>query len=256
MQVWTVANQKGGVGKTTTAVTLGGLLAQKKKRVLLIDTDPHASLSYYFRIESERQRSTFYDVMTNPNPEDGEVLMRSLVSTKVDNLYVLPACMALSTLDRKMGGESGKGLMLRKALRAVRQEFDFVIIDCPPILGVLMVNAIAASSKIIVPVQTEFLALKGLERMMRTLSILRKTVNQEFTVNVVPTMYDKRLNATLGPYEQLKRDYKESLWKGYIPVDTRLKEASEAQLPASIYYPKSRGVFAYLSLLKDLLRGK
>ncbi|MEQ3652102.1 MAG: AAA family ATPase, partial [Glaciecola sp.] len=165
MNIWTVANQKGGVGKTTTAVTLGGLLAQQGHRVLLVDTDPHASLSYYFGIDSETLNTSIYDVFAQPDHYKGDALIAALCKTQVDGLHVLPATMALATLDRKMGMESGKGLILKKALHSIDADFDYVLIDCPPILGVSMVNALACSSRIIVPVQTEHLALKGLDRM-------------------------------------------------------------------------------------------
>ena len=152
MNIWTVANQKGGVGKTTTAVTLGGLLAQQGKRVLLVDTDPHASLSYYFDIDSETLETSIYDVFVEPEKYRGQMLLDSLCLTKVKGLVVLPATMALATLDRKMGMESGKGLILKKALASVKRQFDYVVIDCPPFLGESMVNELACSNRMILPV--------------------------------------------------------------------------------------------------------
>lgn len=252
MNIWTVANQKGGVGKTTTAVTLGGLLAQQGKRVLLVDTDPHASLSYYFGIDSEALDISIYDVFSQPEKYSGQALLDSLCTTKVQGLLVLPATMALSTLDRKMGMESGKGLILKKALASIQYQFDYVIIDCPPILGVSMVNALACSNRIIVPVQTEHLALKGLDRMMRTLKIMRKTMPSNIPISIVATMFDRRVNATLHTYSKLNEEYPEQLWRGFIPTDTKFRDASVAQMPASFFAPKCRGVFAYDKLLKDI----
>lgn len=249
MIVWTVANQKGGVGKTTTTVTLGGLLAQKGKRVLLIDTDPHASLSYYFGIDSEEQSHSVYDVFLAGNNLNRDQVLDCLCSTKLDSLFVLPATMALATLDRKMGTQGGMGLILKKALSLVSDEFDYVLIDCPPVLGVLMVNALAASSRILVPVQTEFLALKGLERMMRTLEIMSKSQNRQFNYTIIPTMYDKRTNAALDAYKKLRSTYGKGVWSSVIPVDTRFRDASQAQTPLSVFCPKSRGTYAYNNLL-------
>ncbi|MBF7072393.1 ParA family protein [Glaciecola sp. MH2013] len=252
MNIWTVANQKGGVGKTTSAVTIGGILAQQKNRVLLVDTDPHASLSYYFGIDSETLNSSIYDVFAEPADFLGASLLDVLCPTELKGLQVLPATMALATLDRKMGMESGKGLILKKALKSIEAHFDYVVIDCPPILGVSMVNALACSSRIIVPVQTEHLALKGLDRMMRTLQIMRKTMPADVPISIIATMFDRRVNATITAYNKLKEDYPDYLWRGFIPVDTRLRDASEARVPASVFAPKCRGVFAYQKWLKDI----
>ncbi len=252
MKIWTVANQKGGVGKTTTAVTLGGLLAQQGKRVLLVDTDPHASLSYYFGIDSEALDISIYDIFSQPEKYMGQTLLDSLCLTKVQGLMVLPATMALATLDRKMGMESGKGLILKKALASIQRQFDYVIIDCPPILGVSMVNALACSNRIIVPVQTEHLALKGLDRMMRTLKIMRRTMPENIPISIIATMFDRRVNATIQAYTKLNEEHPEQLWRGFIPTDTKFRDASAAQMPASFFAPKCRGVFAYDKFLKDI----
>ena len=257
MNIWTVANQKGGVGKTTTSVTLGGLLAQSGKRVILVDTDPQASLSYYFGVDSEELSSGVYDVFTAGEDLSKDRVLDSLCSTKLDSLFILPATMALATLDRSMGSKNGMGLVLKKALALVEDEFDYAIVDCPPVLGVLMINALAACEKLIVPVQTEFLALKGLGRMMHTVEILMQSQNQNFNYVIVPTMYDKRVNAAAEAFQQLQDNYAEVLWQeSTIPVDTRFRDASQAQMPPSMYCPRSRGVFAYKKLLKFLLKSE
>lgn len=249
MIIWAIANQKGGVGKTTTTVTLGGLLAQRGKRVLLVDTDPHASLSYYFGIDSEELSASVYDVFRSSHDINKDRVLDCLCSTKLDSLFILPATMALATLDRQMGNKGGMGLILRKALMCVKDEFDYVLIDCPPVLGVLMVNALAACSRILVPVQTEFLALKGLDRMMHTLVIMEKSQNKKFNYTIVPTMFDKRTKAAIDAYKKLRSTYGGAVWSSVIPVDTRFRDASQAQTPPSIYAPRARGVYAYNSLL-------
>ncbi|BFT31076.1 ParA family protein [Alteromonas sp. D210916BOD_24] len=252
MKVWTVANQKGGVGKTTTTVSLGGLLAQQGKRVLMIDTDPHASLSYYFGVDAEASSHSIYDIFVNSNEISADNVMDCLSSTKIDNLYVLPATMALATLDRTMGSEQGMGLVLKKALAKIDKEFDVAIIDCPPVLGVLMVNALAACDKVIVPTQTEYLALKGLDRMIRTMEIMGRSLDKKFDTIIIPTMFDKRTNAALASRQRLMDDYGDRVWRGVIPVDTHFRDASLAQLPISAAYPKTRGVSAYAKLLNVL----
>ncbi|WP_158967819.1 ParA family protein [Paraglaciecola sp. L3A3] len=252
MVVWTVANHKGGVGKTTTTVTLGGLLAQAGKRVLLVDTDPQASMSYYFGIDSEQLSSSLYDVFIDAKNLNKDKVMDSLCSTKLDSLFILPATMALATLDRKLGTQTGMGLILRRALDKVSDEFDFVIVDCPPVLGVLMINALAACERVIIPVQTEFLALKGLDRIMHSMEIMQKSLAKTFAFSIVPTMYDRRVKAGIDSYRLLGQTYKENVWEGVIPIDTKFRDASQAQSPPSVFCPKSRGVIAYSKLLDYL----
>lgn len=252
MKIWTIANQKGGVGKTTTTVTLGGLLAQQGKRVLLVDTDPHASLSYYFGIDSEELSSSVYDIFVNNGPVTADTVLDCLCPTKQDSLFVLPATMALATLDRQMGSQQGMGLVLKKALSKVADEFDYVLLDCPPVLGVLMVNALAACDRVLVPTQTEYLALKGLDRMIHTLEIMSRSLQKAFDTIIIPTMFDRRTNAANEAQRRLMTDYGDRVWQGMIPVDTRLRDASQAQLPASVVYPRTRGVIAYNQLLTEL----
>jgi chromosome partitioning protein len=250
--VWTVANHKGGVGKTTTAVTLGGLLAQSGQRVILVDTDPQASLSYYFGIESEELMRSLYNIFIAGKSVTKEDVLNCLCATKLDSLFILPATMALATLDRKLGAQSGMGLILRQALALISEEFDYAIVDCPPVLGVLMINALAACDRVIVPVQTEFLALKGLERMLYSMQVMQKSLAKTFAYTIVPTMFDKRVNAAAKSYSALIQTHKEKVWVGLIPIDTRFRDASQAQSPPSVYCSKSRGVFAYAKLLSYL----
>lgn len=252
MVVWTIANQKGGVGKTTSTISLGGLLAEQGFRVLLVDTDPHASLSYYFGIESEDLELSVYDLFIQVSTK--EQIMQSLCPTQYKNIDILPATMGLATLDRSLGAKGGMGLVLKKAIQKLSDEYDFVLMDCPPVLGVLMVNALAASDRIIVPVQTEFLALKGLDRMMKTMEIMQGEQDKPFTYTIIPTMFDKRTKASLLAYRKLQELYPDSVWPGVIPIDTNFRNASEAQKVPSDYAVSSRGVYAYRSLLQYLLK--
>ena len=252
MVVWTVANQKGGVGKTTTTITLGGLLAEHGHRVLLVDTDPHASLSYYFGIESEDLELSVYDLFVQVSSK--EQIMQSLCPTKYKNIDILPATMGLATLDRSLGTKGGMGLVLKKAMQKLSDEYDYVLMDCPPVLGVLMVNSLAASDRIIVPVQTEFLALKGLDRMMKTMEIMQGEQQNPFTYTIVPTMFDKRTKASLLAYRKLQELYGDTVWQGVIPIDTNFRNASEAQRVPSDFSSSTRGVTAYKNLLDYLIK--
>lgn len=252
MVVWTIANQKGGVGKTTTTIALAGILAERGKRVLLVDTDPHASLSYYFGIESEDLDLSVYDLFIQVSSK--EQILQSLCPTKYKNIDILPATMGLATLDRALGAKGGMGLVLKKAVQKVSTEYDYVLMDCPPILGVLMVNALAAADRIIVPVQTEFLALKGLDRMIKTMEIMQGEQEAGFKFTIVPTMFDKRTKASLMAFKSLQEMYRNLVWPGVVPIDTNLRNASSAQKVPSDYAANSRGTIAYKSLLNYLLK--
>ncbi|TOK87303.1 ParA family protein [Vibrio parahaemolyticus] len=253
MIVWSVANQKGGVGKTTSTVTLAGLLSQKGHRVLMVDTDPHASLTTYLGYDSDTVSSSLFDLF-QLKTFTRDTVKPLILETELEGMDIIPAHMSLATLDRVMGNRSGMGLILKRALQAVSQDYDYVLINCPPILGVMMVNALAASDRILIPVQTEFLAMKGLERMIRTLTIMQKSRPDGFKVTIVPTMYDKRTRASLQTLTQLKKDYPNQVWTSAVPIDTKFRDASLKHLPASHFASGSRGVFAYKQLLIYLER--
>ena len=253
MLVWTVANQKGGVGKTTTVISLAGLLVERGFRVLLLDTDPHASLTSYLQYDSDQLPVSLYDLFQQPAQNKAQ-LAQVILPTEIDNLSLIPASMALATLDRVLGNKEGMGLFLKKQLKLVEDDYDVVLIDCPPVLGVMMVNALAACSKILVPVQTEFLASKGLERMVKTLQIMQKTRDSNFNYCIIPTMFDRRTRASLNTLEQLKATYNDKVWNGVIPIDTKFRDASIHHIPVSLYSPNCRGAFAYETLLNYLLQ--
>ncbi|GAD30428.1 parA family protein [Photobacterium leiognathi lrivu.4.1] len=253
MIVWSIANQKGGVGKTTTTITLAGLLSEQNKRVLLVDTDPHASLTTYLNFDSEQVPASLFDLFQLPEVNKSSV-KPLILNTAFSNIDIIPAHMSLATLDRVMGNRSGMGLVLKKALHSLADEYDYVLIDCPPILGVMMVNALAASNRILIPVQTEFLAMKGLERMMRTLQIMQRSKPSGFNFTIVPTMYDKRTRASLQTLQELKHRFPEQVWASAIPIDTKFRDASIKHMPPSLYARSCRGVFAYKTLLKYVER--
>ncbi len=251
MNVWAVANQKGGVGKTTTAVSLGGLLARRGARVLLVDLDPHGSLSSYFGHDPELPDGSVYDLFMDGPSEAGS---RQLVSkTAVEGLSLIPACTAMATLDRQLGTRQGKGLILQRALKGLTADYDHVLLDCPPMLGVLMVNALAACNMLLIPVQTEYLALRGLERMLRTVQMVLRSRPGDLPCHIVPTMFDRRTRACLDALEDLRKHHGECLWPGEIPLDTRFREASRQGQPLTVVHPWSRGSQAYRQLLGYLL---
>jgi len=251
MRVWAVANQKGGVGKTTTAVTLGGLLAQQGQRVLLLDLDPHGSMTSYFGYDPDSLQNSSFNLFA-AEPISLPRLQALMLSTPSDGLTLLPSSMALATVERRAAVE-GMGLKVARALALIWDQFDYVLIDSPPVLGALMINALAASERLVVPVQTEFLALKGLERMMRTIAMVTRSLKKNLAYTIVPTMFDRRTQASVKTLRSLRNSYTESIWPGMIPVDTRFRDASKEGRVPSQHAPSSRGVSAYQSLLKHLL---
>ncbi len=251
MRVWAVANQKGGVGKTTTAVTLGGLLAERGERVLLLDLDPHGSMTSYFGHDPDALKKSSFNLFVDEGLNAS--LVRSLlVTTPCENMALLPSSMALATVERRAAAE-GMGLKVTRALALIWDDFDYVLIDSPPVLGALMINALAASERLIVPVQTEFLALKGLERMLRTITMVTKSLKKELNYLIVPTMFDRRTQASVKALRSMRNSYDETIWASMIPVDTRFRDASREGQTPSQYDPDSRGVSAYTALLKYLL---
>ena len=250
MQTWTVTNQKGGVGKTTSVVALAGLLSKQGHRVLMVDIDPQGSLTSYFGINPESVTSSAYNLFP---VKQQHPIQDMILSVETDTLSLLPASSVLVTLERSMVGKDGMGLVLSKALSTVRDQFDFVLIDTSPALGILMVNAIASCQQLIVPVQTEYLAIKGLERMTRTLAMIAKSRSSDLGTVIVPTMFDRRTQASVKGLRVLRNTYRELIWPSFIPIDTRFRDASDSGQTPSRYDPESRGVRAYSSLLKYLL---
>ncbi len=256
MQVWTVANQKGGVGKTTTTISLGGLAAEQGKRVLLVDLDPHGSLTSYFRQDPDTIPLSSFTLFQERKNLSLETIAQLLMPTPFDNIVLLPASTALATLERQAIGNDGMGLVIARALEKIADDFDLVIIDSPPILGVLLINALAACDRLITPVQTEYLALKGLERMVHTLKMLGRSQKKQLDYVVVPTLFDRRTQASVSSLRMLRYQHGEHAWPGKVPVDTKFRDASKAGVPPGLYAPASRGVEAYRSLLKWLQVGE
>ncbi len=253
MRIWAVANQKGGVGKTTTVVALGDLLASRGKRVLMLDMDPHGSLTSWFGYDPDRLKHSLYDLFQHQGKIPQGLPAQLVTDTGMPNLSLLPASTALATLERRMIGAEGMGLVISRALVQLWDDFDYVLLDNTPTLGVLMVNGLAAANHLIVPVQTEFLAIKGLERMLHTLQMIMRSQKNQLSYTIVPTLFDRRTQASNKSLNALRDRYPHQVWRFAIPVDTKFRDASQAGVVPSALDANTHGVRAYRHLLDDLL---
>jgi chromosome partitioning protein len=242
-------NQKGGVGKTTTAVNLGAYLAAKGQRVLLIDIDPQANATSGLGVEAGPEGG-IYAVLI-----DGQPLEEAIAGTETANLDLVPASTSLAGAEVELVAMLGREFRLKRALGAVADRYDFLLIDCPPSLGLLTVNALAASDEVIIPVQCEYLALEGLGHLARTLELVRQNVNPSLRLRgLVLTMYDARTNLAQQVVDEVRRHFPQT-FRSIIPRSVRLSEAPSHGLTILAYDPMSRGARAYEALADEVLAG-
>ena len=241
------------MGKTTTTVALGGIASEQRQRVLLVDLDPHGSLTSYFGINVDHVENNGFSLFENRKHLARDLIQSTIHESGYPQISLIPATTALATLERQGIGD-GMGLVLKKVFSLIESDFDKVLIDCPPQLGVLMVNALAACQQLVIPVQTEFLALKGLDRILNTLNMLFKSTQRQTPYTIVPTMFDRRTQASVTSLRTLRNDYGDPVWQNKIPIDTRLRDASKAGVPPHSFDSESRGVLAYKSLYNYLVQ--
>lgn len=248
-----VANQKGGVGKTTTSINLGAALAKEGKKVLIVDLDPHACASLHARIYPEVGDANLYDIFVAGENLWPTIWKQLIKPTAMKNMDLAPACIRLSELENDFRDRKSKGSVLKNALADQKKNYDFIILDCPPHLGILLVNALVACDLLIIPIQTDFLALHGLKLLFDTLRTLNKVLPQPVLYRAVPTMYDKRAKACTRVLELLGRKIGNSMFQTVIGMDTRFREASAKGCSIFGVDPQSRGAQAYASLADEVL---
>lgn len=254
-KIISLVNQKGGVGKTTTSINLSSSLAVLGKRVLLIDLDPQGNTTTGIGINKGEIDRSIYDVLTGDCP-----IMDAMVKTKYNNLYVLPSSINLAGIDMELMEKSrndstyDKRRQLKKHLDTVDDKFDFVIIDCPPSLGLITTNALTASNSVMIPVQCEFYALEGITQLLNTIILAQKNLNPNLEIEgVLLTMLDSRTNLGLEIVEEIRKYFKEKVYDTIIPRLIRLSEAPSHGKPIIAYDPKSRGAEAYINLAKEVI---
>lgn len=251
MKIVSIFNQKGGVGKTTTNINLAAYLALKGKKILVLDIDPQGNTSSGLGIDKENISLTTNDLLLS----DESINNMILEVKKVENLYIIPSNMDLAGADLELGYMENREFILKEKIKNLETTYDFLIIDCPPSLGLLTINALTASDSVLIPMQCEYYALEGISQLLKTIKKVKKGLNKSLEVEgVVLTMFDPRRNLQLEVSEELKSYFGELVYESSIPRNIRLAEAPSHGIPIALYDPKAKGAEAYSDLADEFLR--
>ncbi len=248
-KIFSIVNQKGGVGKTTTTVNLATAFAAARKKVLLVDLDPQGNSSTGFGVTQSQRQKTIYEVLI------GECSIKNAtIPTKIPHLNIVTSTVDLSACEIELASVDKREFILRKALKEVVGEYDFILIDCPPSLGMLTVNALTASDSILIPMQCEFFSLEGLSHLLTSLDLVKENLNHDLKISgIILTMHDRRNKLTEQVEIDVRSFLKDKVFKNTIPRNVKLSEAPSHGLPAIIYDSKCPGSIAYIRLAREIL---
>lgn len=248
-RVIAIANQKGGVGKTTTAINLSACLAELGKKVLALDLDPQGNMTSGLGVDKDEIENSVYDLIIG-NAGIEECTCKSVL----DNLDVLPSNIDLSAAEIEMIGVENKEFIIKNEMEKIKDNYDFVIIDCPPALSMLTINAMTTADSVLVPIQCEYYALEGLSQLIHTIELVQERLNSSLQIEgVVFTMYDARTNLSLQVVENVKDNLNQNIYKTIIPRNIRLAEAPSYGMPINMYDPKSAGAESYMQLADEVI---
>ncbi len=248
-KIISVANQKGGVGKTTTTVNLSTILAKKGKKVLLIDTDPQGNATSGLGVSKDVELSV-YDILIGDTEFD-----ETLQETAIKNLKVCPSNISLAGAEVQLVSMMSREQRLKTKLDKIKDQYDYILIDCPPSLGLITLNAFTASDSVLIPVQCEYFALEGLGQLLNTVNLVKKHLNKNLEIEgALLTMYDARTNLSNQVVKEVKKYFEDKVYKTVIPRNVRLSEAPSYGMPITVYDPRSKGAKAYEKFAKELLK--
>ncbi|MDK2984379.1 MAG: chromosome partitioning protein [Clostridia bacterium] len=248
-KILSVANQKGGVAKTTTAVNLGACLSNFGKKVLVVDIDPQGNATSGLGIERLTLTNCIYDVLVNNVP-----VVNVIKSTEIGNLELVPATIQLAGAEIELVSSMSREKKLKKALKTIVNSYDYILIDCPPSLGLLTLNALTASDGVLIPIQCEYYALEGLGQLMNTIQLVQKHLNKNLEIEgVLLTMFDARTNLSIQVVDEVKKYFKNKVYKTIIPRNVRLSEAPSHGKPIIYYDPRSKGAQVYEEFAKEVM---
>ena len=249
-KIISIANQKGGVGKTTTAINLSTIIAKKGKKVLMIDADPQGNASSGVGIDRDNIELSVYDILIN------EIEVEEVVKkTNIKNLNICPSNINLAGAEVELVSVMSREQRLKEKLDKVKGDYDFIIIDCPPSLGLITLNAFTASDSVLIPVQCEYYALEGLGQLLNTINLVKKHLNKNIEIEgALLTMYDIRTNLSNQVVKEVKKYFNDKVYKNVIPRNVKLSEAPSYGMPISVYDPRSKGAKSYEKFVKEFLK--